>query len=209
MKIAVFGASGRTGRPFVEQALAAGHTLVALVRTPATFPIQHKHLTVVPGDATNAANVEMVVQGADAVVSVLGQTKNSPKDMQTMAIKNIVTAMNKYGITRLVSLTGAGVDAPEDKPKVMNHVIKFALKTLSGTVLQDAEQHAAVLRNSNLDWVIVRGPMLTEGPYTGKYRVGWVGVNTGTRISRADVADFMLKQLTDTTYLHKAPMISD
>jgi len=209
MKIAVFGASGRTGRPFVQQALAAGHTLIALVRTPATFPIKHKNLTVVPGDAMNASDVELVVQEADAVVSALGQTKNSPKDMQTVATKNIVAAMNKYGITRLVSLTGAGVDAPQDKPKLMNHIIKFALKTMSGAVLQDAEQHAAVLRDSTLNWVIVRGPMLTEGPYTGKYRVGWVGINTGARISRADVADFMLKQVTDDTYLQKAPMISD
>ena len=209
MKIAVFGASGRTGRPFVQQALAAGHTLIALVRTPATFPIKHKNLTVVPGDAMNASDVELVVQEADAVVSALGQTKNSPKDMQTVATKNIVEAMNKYGITRLVSLTGAGVDAPQDKPKLMNHIIKFALKTMSGAVLQDAEQHAAVLRDSTLNWVIVRGPMLTEGPYTGKYRVGWVGINTGARISRDDVADFMLKQVTDDTYLQKAPMISD
>ena len=209
MELAIFGASGRTGRPLVQQALDAGHDVIALVRTPATFPLKHERLTVVQGDAMNAADVDEVVQGADAVLSTLGQTKNSPKDMQTVATKNIVAAMQKYGITRLVSLTGAGVDAPEDQPKLINHVIKFALKSLSGAVLADAEQHAKVLQNSTLDWVIVRGPMLTEGPHTGKYRVGWVGVNTGTRISRADVADFMLKQLTDNTYLHKAPMVSD
>ena len=209
MELAIFGASGRTGRPLVQQALDAGHDVIALVRTPATFPLKHERLTVVQGDAMNAADVDEVVQGADAVLSTLGQTKNSPKDLQTVATKNIVAAMQKYGITRLVSLTGAGVDAPEDQPKLINHVIKFALKSLSGAVLADAEQHAKVLQNSTLDWVIVRGPMLTEGPHTGKYRVGWVGVNTGTRISRADVADFMLKQVTDNTYLHKAPMISD
>ena len=108
-----------------------------------------------------------------------------------------------------MTLTGAGVDAPQDKPKFINHVIKFALKTMAGTVLADAEQHAKVLQDSNLDWIIVRGPMLTEGPHTGKYRVGWVGINTGARISRADVADFMLKQVTDNTYVHQAPMVSD
>ncbi len=209
MELAVFGASGRTGRPLVQQALDAGHDVIALVRTPATFPIKHERLTVVQGDALNASDVDEVVQGADAVLSVLGQSKNSPKDLQTVATKNIVAAMETYGITRFVSLTGAGVDAPQDKPKFINHVIKFALKTLQGAVLADAEQHVKVLQASQLDWVIVRGPMLTEGPYTGKYRVGWVGVNTGTRISRADVADFMLKQVTDNTYIHKAPMVSD
>jgi len=209
MKLAIFGASGRTGRPLVQQALDARHTITALVRTPTTFPIQHERLTIVQGDAMDPATVEKVVQGADAVLSVLGQTKNSPKDMQTVATKNIIAAMQKFGITRFVSLTGAGVDAPEDQPKLINHVIKFALKTMSGAVLKDAEQHATVLRNSDINWTIVRGPRLTEGLHTGKYRVGWVGVNTGTRISRADIADFMLKQVSDTTYLRKAPMISD
>lgn len=209
MKLAIFGASGRTGKPLVQQALNAGYEVVALVRTPAKVPMQNEHLTLIQGDAMNLADVEKAVQGADAVLSVLGQSKGSPADMQTVAIRNIVAAMQKYGVKRIVSLTGAGVDAPQDKPKLMNHVIKFALKTLSGQVLKDAEQHAAVLHQSSLDWVIVRGPMLTEGPHTGKYRVGWVGVNTGSRISRADIADFMLKQVTDTTYLHQAPMISD
>ena len=209
MELAVFGASGRTGRPLVQQALDAGHDVIALVRTPTTFPLQHERLTIVQGDALNAADVDRVVQGADAVLSVLGQSKNSPKDLQTVATKNIVAAMEKYSITRIVSLTGAGVDAPQDQPKFINHVIKFALKTLQGAVLADAEQHVKVLQASNLDWVIVRGPMLTEGPYTGKYRVGWVGINTGTRISRADIADFMLTQVTDNSYIHKAPLVSD
>jgi NAD(P)H-binding len=74
----------------------------------------------------------------------------------------------------------------------VNRLIKFALKMLSGDVLKDAEQHVEVMKKSPLDWVIVRGPMLNKGPHTGKYRVGWVGSNTGTRISRADVADFLL-----------------
>ena len=209
MKIAVFGATGRTGRPLIEQALAAGFEVVALVRTPTKVSIQNDHLTLIQGDAMNPADVEKTVQGTDAVLSVLGQSKGSPADMQTVATRNIVAGMQKYGVKRIVSLTGAGVDAPQDKPKVMNHLIKFALKALSGHVLKDAEQHAEVLHKSGLDWVIVRGPRLTEGPHTGKYRVGWVGVNTGTSISRADIADFMLKQVTDTTYLHQAPMISN
>lgn len=209
MKLAIFGATGRTGTPLVQQALAAGHEVIALVRTPSKLSIQHDKLTVIQGDAMNAVDIEKAVQGADAVLSVLGQSKDSPKDTQTVATKNIIAAMEKYGVKRLVSLTGAGVDAPEDRPKLSNHLIKFALKTLSGHVLQDGENHAALIRNSDLDWVLVRGPMLNEGPHTGAYRVGWVGVNTGARISRADVADFILKQASDTTYLRKAPMISD
>lgn len=209
MKLAIFGATGRTGRPLVEQALAAGHEVVALVRTSAKLPTQNSRLTVIQGDAMNASDVEKTVQGTDAVLSALGQTKDSPKDMQTVATRNIIAAMKKYDVRRLVSLTGAGVDAPQDQPKLVNHLIKFALKTLSGHALQDGINHATAIHDSGLDWVIVRGPRLNEGPHTGKYRVGWVGVNTDTRISRADVADFMLKQVTDNAYLHKMPMISD
>jgi putative NADH-flavin reductase len=209
MKLAIFGATGRTGRPLVQQALEAGHEVVALVRTPAKLTLQNDRLTVIQGDTMNPNDVDKAVRGAEAVLSVLGQSKDSPHDLQTVATRNIIAAMEKYGIKRLVSLTGAGVDAPQDRPKLANHLIKFALKTLSGQVLKDGENHAHAIQNSKLDWVIVRGPMLNEGPYTGKYRVGWVGVNTGARISRADLADFMLKQVTDNTYLHQMPMVSD
>ncbi len=209
MKLAVFGASGRTGKPLVEQALQAGHEVVALVRTPSKLAIQHPKLTVIQGDAMNPVDVDNVVQGSDAVISVIGQAKGAPRDTQTVAITNIVAAMNKYGVKRLVSLTGAGVDDPHDRPKFVHHLIKTALKLLSGHVLKDAENHADAIRKSSLDWVIVRGPMLNEGPHTGNYRVGWVGVNTGSRISRADLADFILKQTSDTTYVRQSPMVSN
>ncbi|GAC1465557.1 MAG: SDR family oxidoreductase [Ktedonobacteraceae bacterium] len=209
MRLSVFGASGRTGRPLVQQALEAGYDVVAFVRDPAKLPLQHERLTIVQGDVTMPVDVEAAVKGSNVVLSTLGQVKDSQKDLQTIAIKNIVMAMEKYGVKRLISLTGAGVDAPEDQPKLINHIIKLALKTLSGAVLKDALGHVEVIKRSKLDWVIVRGPMLTEGPRTNAYRVGWVGVNTSARISRADLADFMLKQITDNTYLRQLPMVSD
>jgi putative NADH-flavin reductase len=209
MKLAIFGATGRTGKPLVEQALQAGHEVVALVRTPSKLTIQHPKLTVIQGDALNPVDVDKVVQGSDAVISVIGQRKGAPRDTMTVAITNIIAAMNKYGVRRLVSLTGGGVDDPRDRPKFANRMIKLALKLMSGHVLKDAENHAEVIRKSNLDWVIVRGPMLNDGPHTGNYRVGWVGVNTGSRLSRANLADFILKQTTDTTYLRQSPMVSD
>ena len=209
MKLAIFGASGRTGMPLLEQALDAGYEVVALVRDPTKMAVQHEKLTLIQGDVMKPADVEKTVQGADAVISVLGHRKDSPTDIQTVAMRNILAAMQKQGVRRFVSLTGAGVDAPEDKPKLMNHLIKFALKMLSGDVLKDARQHADLIKHSPVDWVIVRAPMLNEGPHTGKYRVGWVGVNTSARISRSDVADFLLKQVTDDTYLRRLPMISD
>lgn len=209
MKLTIFGASGKTGIPLVQQALAAGHDVTAFVRNPGKLPVQHDHLTVVQGDAADAAAVERAIVGADAVISALGPTPDSPKGIQTTATQNIVAAMKKHGVRRLVSLTGAGVDAPQDKPKPINHIIKFALKTLAGDALRDGEGHARVIQSADLDWVIVRGPRLQDGPHTGKYRVGWVGVDTGTIINRADLAEFMLTQVSDNAYVRKMPMVSN
>ena len=208
MKLAIFGATGKTGIPLVKQALDAGHEVKAFVRSPEKMSIKHERLTLVQGDATDPKAVERAVEGTDAVLSALGHAKNSPDDVQTVATRNIVAAMKRHKVERIVSLTGAGVSDPQDQPKLTDRAIKFLLSTLQKSVLTDAENHADVLRRSGLDWVIVRGPMLTEGKHTGKYRVGYIGKNSGMRIPRADVADFMLKQLSDDRYLHQAPMVS-
>ncbi len=209
MKLAIFGAAGRTGIPLVQQALEGGNDVVALVRAPSKLSIRNERLTAVQGDVANLADVERAVQGADAVLSVLGHVKGSEPDILTQAIRNIITAMDKYDVKRLVSLSGASVSAPQDKPKLVNRLIKFYTQSTTGSLLKDAEQHFMVIQNSDVEWVVVRGPILNEGPHTGTYRVGWTGVNTGIRVSRADIADFMLKQVTDTTYLRQAPLISD
>jgi len=209
MQITIFGASGRTGRHLVEQALAQGHTVVALVRNPSKLTLSHENLRVIKGDATDPDAVERAIAGSDTVISALGHVKGSPTDVQTTATRHIIAAMERQGVRRLVSLTGAGVAAPQDRPKLINRIIKFALVTLSGDVLRDAEAHAEVIRRSNLDWVIVRGPMLTDAPRTGSYRVGWVGVGTSPRITRADLADFMLTQASDTRFIRQLPMVSN
>ncbi|MDX1993425.1 MAG: NAD(P)H-binding protein [bacterium] len=210
MKVVVFGASGRTGIPLVQQALNAGHEVVAFVRTPSRLPIKHERLSVVQGDVMNAGDVERALASKpDAVITALSPTKGTPKEMLPKASENILKAMKQHNIRRIVWMTGAGVPAPEDKPKPINHVIKFMLKTLSGDVLKASEEAVDMVRSSDRDWVVVRAPMLTDGEHTGKYRVGWVGVNTGARLARADAADFLLKQVTDSNYLRKAPMLSN
>ena len=208
MRIVVFGASGRTGKPLVEQALAAGHEVTAFVRDPSKFGMKHERLTIAKGDVKGYAEVGEAVTGADAVLSALGHTKTSAKDVQTVGTENIVAAMKKGGVRRLVSLTGAGVGDPKDEPKLFDKVITTLLGLLQKDVLEDGENHARAIEKSGLDWVIVRGPMLTEGEKKGEYRVGYVGKNSGTKISRADVADFMLRQLDDDTYLGQKPMVS-
>lgn len=206
--IAVFGASGRTGRRVVQRALAGGATVRALVRTPEKFQLKSPQLTVIAGDVLDAAAVDQVVTGSDAVISVFGHAKNSPPDLQTEGTRNIVAAMTARGVTRIVSLSGGGLPAPQDRPKLADKVIRFLLRRLSPQVLDDAIAHHGVLADSSVDWTIVRGPRLAEGSARGSYRVGWVGVNASTQIDRDDLADFILTQVTDTTFVRQLPFVS-
>ncbi len=208
MRVAVFGASGRTGRPLVEQALARGHEVRALVRDPAKLQVGHERLVVIQGDVLDAAKAGETVAGTDAVLSALGQTNASPRDVQARGVENIVAAMERHGVRRLVSLTGAGVRDPRDEPKLVDRAITFLLKRLQPNVLEDGVRHAEVIKASDLEWVIVRGPRLTEGPKRGGYQVGMVGKNSGTQISRADLAGFMLDQLTTDANLRQMPVVS-
>jgi len=208
MNLALLGGSGRTGKYMIEQALDAGHHVKALVRTPSKITIHHPRLTLLQGDATDSASIDQLVRDVDVVISVLGHADNRPSDMQTVAAQHLVAAMKQHGVKRIISLTGGGVRDPNDQPRWIDHVFGLLLRLFSANVLADAENHARVLRQSGLEWILVRGPRLTEEPFTGRYRVGYVGVNSGTSVSRADLAHFILQQLTDSTYVGKSPMIS-
>lgn len=207
--IALFGGSGRTGRHVLTQALDAGYEVRALARDPASIEVLSPRLTVVQGDVVDSEVVDRVVDGADAVISVFGQVKGSPPTVQTDGTRAIVRAAATHGVRRIVSLSGGGLPSPtRDRPRLPDRVIRFLFRRLSPQVLDDAAGHLRVLEESDLDWTVVRGPVLTEGPRTGTYRVGWVGVNAGMRIGRADLADFVLGQIDDRRFVHELPFVS-
>jgi putative NADH-flavin reductase len=208
MKLIIFGATGRTGKPLTEQALAAGHDVTAYVRNPGKLDIAHPKLKVVEGNLNETQKITEAVKGQDAVLLALGPVKSGSKTVMEESAEVITTVMNETGVRRLVTVTGAGVAQPGDKPKLFNKFMSFMLNTFAKDVLKDSAKHAEIVRSSNLDWTIVRVPMLTDGEKKGQYRVGKVGVDDGPRISRADVADFMLKQVIDKKYVGKSPVIS-
>ncbi len=206
--IALFGASGKTGMQFLELALKKGYTVKALVRTPEKITLNSPLLKVIKGDVLNMSDVQRTIEGTEVVVSLFGHVKGSPERLQTNGTKNIVQAMKKAGLRKIISLSGGGLPYVEDKPKVPDHLIRFIMKLFVRKVLDDAIAHAKVLEESNLDWIIVRGPRLTDDEKKGNYRVGWVGVNASTQIARADLSDFILKQVEDNTFLKKMPFVS-
>jgi putative NADH-flavin reductase len=208
MKIIVFGASGGTGNHVVRQALEAGHQVTAFVRSPEKLSIEHPNLTLCAGDVMDAEKVEQAIAGQDAVISTLGPARPPVDGMMETAAKNIVSAMQKHDVKRLISTTGAGVRDPRDQPKLFDKVMKALLTVMAKDVLQDSEANVDLIRASDLDWTVVRFPRLVHGQHTGKYRVGHVGKDSGSQLSRADAADFILRELEKGEFIHKAPMVS-
>ncbi|MBO0933115.1 NAD(P)-dependent oxidoreductase [Fibrella aquatilis] len=212
--IAVFGASGRTGLPFIQQALEAGYTVQALVRTPQKITISHPRLRLIKGDALNPADIDKVIYSSDGVVSLLGQDKASQPDLQTRATKLIIESLKKHKLRRLISLTGGGVrDAAHDKPGFMDNLIVFIMKNVAGSgarnALTDGISHAELIRQSGLDWTIVRGPMLTEDTAKGSYQVGYVGTVKGIKLTRADLASFILTEWETSQWVGKFPFVTN
>ena len=206
--IALFGATGRTGRHVLEQVLAAGCTARVLARKPGSVAGIPGRITVILGDVLDRTAVDETVRGADAVVSVFGHVAGSPSALQTEGTRNIVDAMKTHTVARVVSLSGGGLPVPQDKPKAADHIIRFLLERLSPQVLRDAHGHLDVLRASGLDWTVVRAPRLTDASAVGSYRVGWVGVNASTQIARADLATCIVAQIDDRTFVHQLPFVS-
>lgn len=205
MKIAVFGATGGTGRQVVSQALAQGHSVKALARDPVRLPITHEHLEIIVGNVLDPGSVEATLAGTDAAVISLGNTADNPDYVVSKGTEVIIAAMQKLGLRRVVAVSSIGVGDSADQ-------VPFAFKILMRTVLkkpmEDKERQEAILKNSGLEWIIVRPGGLTDGPGTGRYKSGLDPKISAGQVSRADVADFVLKQLTDDMYLRKTPAIT-
>ena len=209
MRIAVFGATGRTGVPFVRQALDAGHDVVAHARTPSKLPFSDDHLTVVEGDVYTGEGVAETVGGAgapvDAVVSLLGQSSDGPDDLLTVAGDHVTAAMAEHGVDRYVTLVGAGVREEGESPSFSGKVMGTLLKLVAREVLADAEEHVRRVRATDLAYTVVRAPRLVDGEAAG-YRAGDIDLGFES-VARADVAAFCLDCLEDDLHLRGMPKV--
>lgn len=209
MKITIFGGTGRTGAYLVREALDKGFDVNVLARDPAKIMLTNSRLAIIKGDITDANAVASAIGGTGAVMSVLGPTDNKPTFAVSRGMENILVAMKSEKVSRLVMTAGAGVGDPEDSPKFMNLFMNFLLKLMAKNVLADMSKAVEIVRSSDLDWTVVRLPMLTDDPKTGSVKVAYVGKGMGARIARADIAPFILDQISNKTYIHKSPAISN
>lgn len=204
MKIVVFGASGKTGREVVSQALARGFAVTAFLRDAARLAIAHDNLRIVQGDVSDPGAVDEAVAGQVGVVSALGVGTPLTHDPAVIeGIRLIVRAAEQTSVRRLVYLSFIGV-------RDSRAAAGFLLKRMAALPLRhevaDHEAKEALVMASPVDWTIVRPPKLTNGRLTASYRAGEDirARSPFPMLSRADVADFMLRQLTETTFIRRA-----
>lgn len=199
MKLVVFGATGGTGRLVVEQALAAGHEVTAVARRPSAIIARHERLTVVRGDVLEPSKIERAVAGQDAAVSALGAADRAPTTVYSEGTGNVAQAMLAGGVRRLTCVSSGGLEADHPyAPLLQRLVTKLFVQRLYKNPFADMARMEEELERSGLDWTVIRAPMLTDGPRTERYRVAASGhLDRPGRISRADLADYILAHLND------------
>ena len=207
MKLVIFGATGKTGLEVVKQALEQGHTVTAFVRHPTRLAIEDESLTLVVGDAFDPTGVAKAVQGQDAVICALGAGSELKKTtVRTTGTINIISGMQKNNVKRLMVVTAMGVGESWDTLSLVN---KLFFATLLKSSRDDHETQEAAVKESGLDWTIIRPSGLTDTPRTGIYEVGENIPAATSKIARADIADLILKELEQNALIGKAVTITN
>jgi putative NADH-flavin reductase len=205
LPVLIFGASGKTGRLLVEQALSAGHTVTAFVRNSSSLPARHPKLHIIEGDVLSPDAVDAAMLGQRAVVSALGFPGRKGTESLVKAMENIVSAMRKYRVHRLICLAPPPAKEGWARRGLLGRLLSPFLP--KAPALHTWERQLDSIRGSPLEWVLVRPSRLTDDPARGAYQVsvGWAEVPEG--ISRADVATFMLEQLQARRYVRLSPVL--
>jgi len=203
--ILVFGASGGTGLEVVEQALEAGHKVTAVLRQPDKFPIRHEQLRIIKGDVLNPLTYENTFFGMDVVISCLGTRNREATVVYSQGVTNILQAMQKVGMDRIICLSAGAVEIAPNTSFLMKFLMKNILQKLFKYSYADMLLMEGILRGSNLNWTVIRPPRLLNGDRTGKYRTS---INEFiphmSTLTRADLADFIIHHLDDEkTYKSK------
>lgn len=205
MRLVIFGATGGSGSELLRQALEAGHEVTAFARRPAALKVTRPDLRVLQGDALDPRAVSEAVAGQNAVLYAIGTNRRSPVTVCSESTRHILAAMREHGVRRFVCLSAYGASETRDAA-----LYSKVLRALIRRRVEDKDRQEALVRESGLEWVLVRPPLLTNGPRRGRYRVGMdLPIKLFSSVSRADVAAFMLRQLEDDTYLRQAPTITN
>ncbi|HEX3430429.1 MAG TPA: NAD(P)H-binding protein [Rhizomicrobium sp.] len=205
MKLAIFGATGKTGRLILQRALAAGHEVTVCVRDPARLGVQQERFRVVVGGVGDVKAVRDVVRGADAVISAVG----GGGETLTAFARTVVAAMREANVSRIVSLIGASIPVQGDRTAPGRTLLHLMMRLVAKSVLKDGTRHARALERTSLAYTLVRPPRLTDAAASGRIRHRLqLPLSPASSISRADLAAFMLQVAEEGLYMREAPMVA-
>ncbi len=206
MKVLIFGSTGTIGQQLVIQALAKGYEVTAFARDPSKIELEDSGLSIAQGDVMEPASVDRAMPGHDAVVIALGA--GAKGDIRAQGTRHVIQATRNHGVRRLICLSSLGVGDSRGNLNFFWKYVMFGMLLRRAYADHVAQEQA--VKESGLEWIIVRPGAYVDGSVTEKYQHGF-SPNTKAlelKVSRADVAHFMLNQLQDDKYLHKSPGLS-
>ena len=208
MRVLIVGASKGIGLETTRQALDAGHDVRALARSATAIAVTNPSLEKIRGDALKTEDVEAALVGVDVVIQTLGVGLGDlfrPVHLFSDATRVLIASMRSHGVKRLICVTGFGAG---DSRASISCLQRLPFQIVFGRAYDDKSLQEKLIKESELDWTIARPGVLTNGPRTGRYRIiveasQW---RNGI-ISRADVAEFIVRQIGDQAYIHKTPVL--
>jgi putative NADH-flavin reductase len=212
MKLALFGATGPTGKHLIEEALSQGHSLSVYTRDAKKLEAFAGNIEIVVGDLQDREAIAKCVHGADAVISALGANRMRVQgDRPIMhGMSHIISAMKQTGLCRIIQISTAAYRDPKDRFALKAHAVVWMFRVLAPKAYEDFTATGELVAKSGLDWTLVRIPYLKDGPGNGQVDVGWYGrTKLSMKLSRGDLAKFLLHQVTDKTFVRAAPGIAN
>jgi putative NADH-flavin reductase len=202
MKILIIGANGGIGRNCVEQALARGHQVTAIVRNPAKLQLKHANLQIVTGDVMQPLSFSAHYADKDAVISAIGVSGglfgDRPTTLYSKGAHQIIHELNEAQLRRVFFISASAVETSPLLPFLVKLASKYIIQKLLKNMYADLLRMEHAIKGSGLDWTIIRPPQLTNKPVTSQYRMAINQfLKNGLKISRADVADFILRHIQD------------
>jgi putative NADH-flavin reductase len=207
LSIAIIGGAGRSGQYIVKQLLSEGHTLRLLLRNPANFKIESPSIEVIHGDAADQNAIHSLLTGAHAVISTLGHRKGEPL-VAYKAMENILHSMKAHNISRFISVVGLTLHHPSDRKRFETRLSSQLLKWIFPSVVKDKQRAFDLLQQSDLNWIVVRTPVIDFSDIQSKVAVSLEDC-PGRKISAASLATFVCQQLHDNAFIRKAPFIAN
>ncbi|MDQ0561901.1 putative NADH-flavin reductase [Rhizobium mesoamericanum] len=212
MKIALFGGTGPTGRYIIEEALRKGYKLSVYTRGAGKLSAFGDRIEVIVGDLNNREAIKACVTGADAVISALGPNKQKAQEKRPVmrGVRTIISVMEELSVRRLIQISTASYRDPKDGFDLRSRGLATMFKLLAHNAYDDIKATAELVSNSHLDWSLVRIPFLKDGPATAQVDVGWYGrTKLGMKLSRGNLAKFLVGQVTAKEFVRAAPGIAD